>query len=240
MIYRFHPQQFSIIDPEQETVTKFNLTPVYTLPCNIKIQRHLYTQDHKHVFEYVKGSTLETYFNNGVHSVIISLLFDLMQKTFIYHDNQWFSWLDDYNPSNFILDGEGELVVIDWLEAQWFKVEPSWCINQMRKLCGLTTGSDIFACSIIEKQLEFFLEDNFKELLPFLYECTDTDLQIIPMRSVWLYPELESFRHPAFVECQQYRILNNLENDTTVHLGPFDTVEIQDQVWYNLIRQYLI
>ncbi len=242
MNFRFHPHQFTVIDEVGGIVKKQNLEPVFTIPPNIKVQRFIEKRDGAYVFEYIKGTTLDMYYRTNVPSIILSLLFDLMQKTFVFHDNQWFSWLDDYNQSNFILSESGELVVIDWIEAQWYKVTPKWCINQMKKFCGVNQSyhSNLFDRFLIEQQLCFFIEDNFKDLLPYFDDSTEPYEFLIPMRSSWLCADLSSFRHPAFIECQQYRILNNLENDTTIALGPFDTVEIQDQLWYNFIRQHII
>ena len=242
MNFRFHPHQFTVVDEQRGTVRKQNMEPIFVLPKNIKAQRFIEQRNNCYIFEYIKGTTLDVYYKNGAPSIILSLLFDLMQKTFVYHDDQWFSWLDDYNQSNFILSESGELVVIDWIEAQWYKVTPKWCINQMKKFCGVKPNQklNLFDHSIIEQQLYFFIEDNFNTLIPYFNDSTEYYEHLIPMRSAWVYEDLASFRHPAFIECQQYRILNHLENDATLHLGPFDTIEIQDQMWYNFIRKHLI
>lgn len=247
MIYRFHPYQFTCIDDDAGTVVKINLTPMFTPLKNIKVQPFVGDPMLSCVlgiyqFRYVKGAPLDQYFKYHVSSIILSLLFNLLEKTFVCHNGIWYSWLDDYNQSNFILSEEGELVVIDWLEAQWYEVTPEWCIYQMKKLCGVKHQLDSLEDHIIDYQLKCFLEDHFEQLVPYYKsESKNVDRDsLIPMRSAWMYEELINFRRPAFIECQQYRILNNKENDTTIDLGPFDTIEKHDQMWYNWIRTNLI
>lgn len=239
MKFSFHSQQFTYYSEETGIVCKQNIQPIFTIIPTVARQRFLHREGDCYTFEYVKGVSLNYLFERGTPSVVLSLLFNLLKHTIVFHDGRWYSWLDDYSPSNFVISEKGELVVIDWLEAQWFEVTPEWCICQMKKLCMICDKIDN-SCEIIEQQLWFFIERQFPDLLGYFDVKLVESHQRIPMRTVWMYDVLKDFRRPAFVECQQYRILNNLENDLSIDLGPFDSVENQDPIWYNLIRKHLI